>query len=167
MSNEGFIKLRRGLMQHLEQGRMNGRDLSTYVTLHFYADYKCGIAWKMSAPFIARFLNDKIRNIQESLVRLNRGEYIKRLNHRGQKTYYPVVINRFETPHGLFIRTDKMLNNKEIAFESEFKVYLKCIQNELKPNLNRIYHVAIKEVKSLITNKPKSNKEEFSPTAVY
>lgn len=142
-------------MEHIEHGRMNGKDLAVYITLHFYCDYMAGIVWKMSAPFIARFLNEKVRNVQESLVRLERENYIKRLNHRGQRTYYPIIIQKYETHHGLFVRADKMKNNKHLAFESEFNVYLNGSRTELKPDLNRIYHVAIKDIKSLTTNKPR------------
>lgn len=155
---ESFIKIRRGLMEHIMLGKMNGKDLSVYVTIHLYADYETGLAPKLSAPFIAQFLSEKIPSIQTSLRRLEKNKYIKRFNHRGQKTYYPILINKFETPLGFIVRADKSLNLSEIIIYDKLNALSNEFQVKFKTNLKQCYCMPIQEVKKLRIKRKQENK---------
>jgi len=161
MNNEGYIKIRRGLYSHLEDGSMTGQELSVYLAIHFYADYRTGLATKISAPFIARFLSEKnIQMVQRCLRNLEKKAYVKRFNHRGQRTYYPVLINKFETPQGLIIRADKTLSLNEIVIQDKLNLISNESQINFKLISNEFKMMPIKEVKKLISIKNKNNKNE-------
>jgi hypothetical protein len=164
-NNNGFIPLRRGLVDHLKSGQMKGRDLSTYVAIHFFADYETGVAYKLSAPFLAEFLNEKsVRKVQRSLVRLEQGGYIKRLKPKGGDPWYPIVIDKYLVKKCLSINAQKSLSLNEIAWS-----YI----GECRSTVGRLS--GIKEIKRIttkdytpktsknLTPTPKSNKEKYGP----
>ena len=141
--------LRRGLMEHLESGEMNGRELSVYVSAHYWADFKCGIAWKMSAPFLARFLHEKEQIVKRCLKSLSDKGYIKRFNHRGQRTYYPILINNYEIQKDVFTRADKTLDLKGLYIRATFNGTLTVLKQTFNCPLNELKVSPIKEVYNL------------------
>ena len=150
VNHNSFIMLRRGLMEHIEQGKINGRELSVYVAIHYWADFKYGISWKMSAPFLANFLSEKLQTVKKCLVTLSNKDYIKRFNHRGQRTYYPILINNFELQKGLFVRADKVLKLDGLCVRANFNGTLNVLQENFKCPLSELYVSPIKEVNNII-----------------
>lgn len=136
-------------MEHLESGKMNGRELSVYTSIHFWADFKYGIAWKLSAPFLAKFLHEKEQIVKRCLKSLSSKGYIKRFNHRGQRTYYPILIDNYEIQKGIYTRADKTLNLDGLNLRVTFKCTLNVLQMNFKCPLNDLYVSPIKEVNNI------------------
>ena len=149
VNHKSFIMLRRGLMEHLEDGTMNGRELAVYVSIHYWADFKCGIAWKMSAPFLARFLHEKELIVKRCLKSLSDKEYIKRFNHRGQRTYYPILINNYELRKEVYTRTDKAIDLSGLWIRATFNGTLTVLKETFNCPLNELKVSPIKEVYNL------------------
>lgn len=114
-TKNGFVPIRRGIYEHLKEGRITGQEFMVYLLLHLKADHRTGICYKISGPVIAGLLQISHRQANRLLTRLEKKGYIKRLNHRGQVPYYPVVINRFLTSNGLLIDAPNTKSLNEIA----------------------------------------------------
>lgn len=96
-----FAKIRSGILEHLESGRIYTFDLSTYVILHLNADRSKGLVWS-SASYLARVYGsaDGQSHIEkwwfrDSLTRLESGNYIKRFAKARIRTSYPILIHKF------------------------------------------------------------------------
>jgi len=128
MNNHKFIKIRRGIHEHLAKGKMTGMELAVYIALHLHSDYKCGVVWKVSAPFLSVYLGIPKRNIQRHLRKLEHNGYIKRFLYRRQKTPYPILINKYETKDGRITDTHKTASINNIQFMSA-KCPQTCLPN--------------------------------------
>lgn len=109
---EGFILLRRGLAEHVADGRMSPLDLAVYIELLFQADPSTGIA-KTNTVRLAYEMNVSPRVIRRHLERLSattskREPYIKRFATQRSRLPYPVLINRYLCTRGA--HTDMYLN---------------------------------------------------------
>ena len=115
-SNNGFLMIRRGLFDHIETGLMKGRDIPTYVAIHFFADYETGVAYNISAPFMGKFLHQKPHVVRRSLRRLEARGYIKRFAQRGGHPGYDIVIDKYLVKKCISIDAGKSKSINEIAF---------------------------------------------------
>lgn len=161
-----FSKIRHGLKDHIYEGRMKGlgSELDTYICLHLFAEFDTGVVHKMSAPFLARFMGCKSDAVQRSLRRLHEKGFIKRFHFRGKKTFYPILIHKFETPKGIFLNAEKTLNLNEIHFSVKVKCILKSTHRELMCNLNETYVLPIQELKNIeVKEIKKEKKKELTP----
>lgn len=166
INHDSFIKLRKGIMEHLEQGRINGREFSVYSAIHFWADYRYGFAWQMSAPFIARFLHENVSIVKRCLSTLSSKGYIKRFNHRGQRSYYPILIDKYEIQKGVFTVADKTLNSDSLCIRVDFKCTLSVLQMNFNCPLSELQVSPIKEVNNIRIEEIK-NKENNDFKSVY
>ncbi len=154
-------------MQHLMDGSMSGRELSVYVSIHMFADYDTGIAMKISAPFLARFLDEQDYNIKRRLQSLEKNNYIKRFNHRGQRTYYPVLINKYQLPAGLILRADKSLSLQELCVQVPFNCTLIVLQKYFNCTLNALQMFSIQEIKNIRIKEVKETKNNNDYKSVF
>lgn len=101
----GFVPLRRGIYEHLEKGKMTGKEFMVYTLLLLKADHQTGICYKVSAPMIVKVLQleETVRTINNWLSSLENKGYIKRLGHRGRVPFYPIIINQYLTSTFLLI----------------------------------------------------------------
>ena len=118
-TERGFVPIRRGIYDHLVDGRMTGDEFLIFVVLLLKADHKCGVVHKVSAPSLAGLLRIPARTVSRRLKCLENKGYIKRFNHHGQCRYYGLIIDKYVTPNCLLINARKTLSLKEIAFSSE------------------------------------------------
>jgi hypothetical protein len=94
----GFVKVRRGIVEHLHNGQMNLNEFACYCVLLLKADYKTGVAWVNSGDFM---LGDvSLSSVQRALLNLEQNQYIKRFVLAGSKKPYPVLIDKFEIADG-------------------------------------------------------------------
>lgn len=109
---EGFIKIRRGLREHIRDGRMKANELAVYIHLHLCADFRTGIQ-KNSAPHIHYGMGQSlsIRQLQRILASLESKGYIKRFRVPGKMGDYYILINKFEVTTG--DREGQFLNAKK------------------------------------------------------
>lgn len=92
----GYVPLRRGLWEHLLDGRMSGEDLGVYVSLHMMADFRCGVIGRVCGVYLAKLLKKDVKWMQRSLRRLECKGYIRRFRPLGRvMDGYPVIINRY------------------------------------------------------------------------
>jgi hypothetical protein len=118
-ADNGFVPIRRGLYEHINDGRMTGKELMVYTTLHLKADHLTGICYKVSRVALGLFLKESTNNINRIMSSLERKGYIKRLSHRGQIRYYPVIINKYLTSSGILIDASKTKSLNEICWYVE------------------------------------------------
>lgn len=116
---KGFVPVRRGIKKHIDEGLMTGQEWMVYSTLLLFADYETGVCYKISAPFLARFLGESDRTISEHLLSLHQKGYINKLKPQGRGKYYPIVINKFLTSGGLLIDARNTLSLKAIVYSRQ------------------------------------------------
>jgi len=107
----GYVPVRRGVLEHLRDGRMSLSDYLVYGLLLLLADKNSGIA-TTNAGGIVYFTGDQIpiRTAQDCLQRLERRGYIKRpFRVHGRRTYDKVFIDKF-------LCTDGALKGMQLSF---------------------------------------------------
>ncbi len=118
---EGFIKIRRGLLKHLELGRLTAHDLGLYLAILLQANYRTGLWVGSAAKLFAIFPKENtLRRTQRSLERIEQIGFIKRFRVPGRKHNYPVLINKFECTKGVL--TGYRLN-AEVSTDYRHPVY--------------------------------------------
>ncbi len=155
MYNNGFVRLRKGLKEHINRGLMSGEMLSVYTYLHLHADYSCGIVWNTSAPYIARDLKYKTSFTNRILRKLEQKEYIKRIGHIGQKMSYEIILNKFLTPNGILIDAVNSKSVNKLAWTLDLNVTLSESQMNLKCISNVFQVSPYKEIKNIKTYRNK------------
>jgi hypothetical protein len=92
----GYLRLRRGILQHLDAGTISLLDFSVYVWLMLKADYKTGLAWGCAEKIrVHASRGTSLRAIQRSIDRLEHIGWLKRWRTHGQRGNYPILIARF------------------------------------------------------------------------
>lgn len=172
-SDAGFVPIRRGIFEHISDGRMSGKEWMVYSILHLKADHETGICYKISGPALGHLLGIKPHYINRLMRSLERKGYIKRISHRGHAVCYPVVINKFFTSNGILIDAHNTKSLKEIGWYVEQDCTLtvlqrsfKCTSNVLQMScLQELKNITIKEeVKKSGGNKPSIPKSFTPPT---
>lgn len=109
---EGFIKIRRGLRDHVREGKMNLLELGVYLHLQFCADFRTGIH-RNSAGHIYYSTGQRysVRQIQRALEALEKAGYIKRFIIAGRRGDYYILIHKFFVTDGAW--KDHHLNAHE------------------------------------------------------
>lgn len=147
--NEGHIRLRRGLLEHIDTGKMNGDMLGVYIYLHLGCDYTTGIVWTTSAPYISFKLKKPVKLVQRILQNLAKKKYIKRFGHRGHVSFYQVLINRYLLHNGVLIDAVNSKDINNIAWTLGVKGKLIGTYSRLKSDLNQTYVSSYKELKNI------------------
>jgi hypothetical protein len=109
----GFVKIRRGILDHLLSGIISIFEFGIYVILHLQADYRTGV-WTGSAPRLraAAPRGARKRDLQRALQRLGEIGFIRIFRIPGKRGNYHVLIHKFES-------TDTALSGKRLnAFKS-------------------------------------------------
>lgn len=158
MNENGHVRLRKGLLDHINSGKMKADMLSVYTYLLLEADYTCGIVWHTSAPYIGMKFRKQATHINRQLIKLEKNGYIKRFGHRGQISAYEILINKYLLFNGVLINTDNSSDINNIAWQPNVNGELIGSYRELKVNLIDFYVSSYKEVKNIIIKEVK-NKE--------
>jgi hypothetical protein len=99
MSKEnGFLQLRRGIWEHVRDGKMNVNMLAIYIYILSEADTRTGV-WKGCAKSIASVLRLPLSTVKYGLSRLD-GVYIKRFMVLGCHVCYPILCHRYLASNG-------------------------------------------------------------------
>lgn len=95
MSKEnGFLKLRRGLWEHVRDGRMSITAALAFIYICSQADTRTGI-WKGSAKSVSGELGIPERTARDVLEKLEHGDYIRRFALPGRHSCYPILVHKF------------------------------------------------------------------------
>ena len=95
----GFFQLRRGIWEHIRDGRMSISEALAFIYIGTQADTRNGI-WKGSAKSLAGELGMSERTARAILERLEHGDYIRRLAVPGRHTCYPILVHKFLITNG-------------------------------------------------------------------
>jgi hypothetical protein len=95
----GFAPIRRGIWEHLRDGRMSHLEGLAFVYICSQADTRTGI-WKGCAKSLAGELGMKERTARDVLERMEHGDYIRRFAVPGLHSCYPILIHKFPITQG-------------------------------------------------------------------
>jgi hypothetical protein len=100
MSKEnGFVPLRRGIWEHLRNGRMTPLETLAFIYICSQADTRTGI-WKGSSGALVTELGFKPRTARDVIERMEHGDYIRRFATPGQHLCYPILVHKFAISQG-------------------------------------------------------------------
>jgi hypothetical protein len=92
----GWYPRRRGILQHLDEGRISLLDLAVHDFLCLLADHKTGVAWASSEKIHALCPAEiNSRAIRRSLAKMEALGWLKRFCVRGRRGNYPILIARY------------------------------------------------------------------------
>lgn len=95
----GFLQLRRGVLEHVKDGRLSHMDALTLIYIATQADTRTGV-WSGSAGALAGELALSPRNARRILERLTNGKYITRFPVPGRHVCYPILVHKFLVTDG-------------------------------------------------------------------
>ena len=101
-ANGNFVQLRRGILQHVETGRLSAREFAAYVFIVLFADSSTGAWWGNSVALAAKFGSGDVSELaaQKTLRSLGEKGYIKSLRQPGSRASYPIIVNRYKITAG-------------------------------------------------------------------
>ena len=85
-NGDGFVRLRRGVLEHLADGRLRPVEFAAFLTILLAADHRNG-AWQGSARSLARLMGLSRRYCQKLLARLEGRGYVTRGSPQPPGTY--------------------------------------------------------------------------------
>jgi len=97
-----FVKNRRGILQHLKEGRISKDAFAAYEFMLLSADAATGVWWGDSVELAAAFGQRDLRQekAKDVLHGLEEKGYIKRFRQQGSRAKYPILINKYEITVG-------------------------------------------------------------------
>lgn len=92
-----FQKLRVGILDHIDDGRLCGVDLAvfTFLLLRCKVQGDRGVVWT-SYPVLVDALSFSEKQVRCSFQRLEKHRYIRVFRQQGSRGKYPVLIHRYE-----------------------------------------------------------------------
>jgi hypothetical protein len=97
--DSGFAKVRRGIQEHLQDGRIGPMEFLVFTLLILNADPATGV-WQGSAGLMAAWYSMSPRTCRDSLEKLEQKGYIRRFQTPGKHASYPILIHRYECTDG-------------------------------------------------------------------
>jgi hypothetical protein len=95
----GFFQLRRGLWEHVRDGRMSITEALAFIYIGTQADTRTGI-WKGSAKSLSSELGFPERTARDVLEKMEHGDYIRRFAVPGRHICYPILVHKFRLTNG-------------------------------------------------------------------
>jgi hypothetical protein len=118
----GYLQLRRGIFEHVKDGRMSHMDAVAFIYIASQADTRTGV-WNGSASSLAGELAFSPRNARRLIERLSDSGYIKRFPVHGRHVCYPILVNKFIVTDGEHKGQDsasqKRTENREVRIEKK------------------------------------------------
>ena len=101
---KGYVQLRRGLFEHLEEGKIEVSEFIVLVMLIGYANSRSGI-WHGNAQALETLLHGNLKRewILELLNKLAKKGYIKKFSQQGKRGWYPILVHNFDKLPCVFI----------------------------------------------------------------
>ena len=119
MSKEnGFLPLRRGLWEHVRDGRMSITEALAFIYICSQADTRTGI-WKGCSKSLSGELGIPERTARDVLEKMEHGDYIRRFAVPGRHICYPILIHKFLITQGE--HNGEHLNAKESTTPADLR----------------------------------------------
>lgn len=122
-TNNGFVQYRRGLFEHLREGRMTGPEFMVFSALLFLAKADTGTWYGSSLGLMGHFGDGSLsqRQARGILQSLEAKRYIRRLRTQGQRGNYPILIDKFLLTSGVLkgqqVNATRTANIDSVAYE--------------------------------------------------
>ncbi|SRR5216683_1873158 len=100
MANNGFTKIRKGLLEHIEAQQFTAIDLGVYVYLHMRSNWRSGICWT-NAKSVATGLGTPHATVKQVFRKLREKGYIQYPEGCGSRANYPVALINAEPTKGI------------------------------------------------------------------
>lgn len=114
----GFLQLRRGLWDHVRDGRMYSTEAVAFIYICSQADTRTGI-WIGSAGALAGELKMPRRTARYILEKLEQDRYIRRFPIPGRHCCYPILVHRLLLTNGQHV--GKQLNAWESTSPTDLR----------------------------------------------
>ena len=95
----GFLQLRRGVFEHVRDGRMTITEALGFIYICSQADTRTGI-WKGCAKSLSGELGIPERTARDILEKMQHGDYIRRFAVPGRHACYPILVHKFPITQG-------------------------------------------------------------------
>jgi hypothetical protein len=105
----GFVKLRRGIIEHLKDGRLTPREFLVFTIILLKADFR-NSTWIGSASEIAKQCGFRKQYALQYLAALKAKGYIQFEIPRGAHVKYPIFVPKYSVPPGTEEITRKIPN---------------------------------------------------------
>jgi len=155
----GFLQLRRGIWDHVRDGRMSITEALAFIYVCSEADTRTGI-WKGSAKSLSGELGIPERTARDVLEKMERSDYIRRFTIPGRHSCYPILVHKFQI-------TDGEHNGEQLnAIDSKSPVdlaYFSRQQSVREDGEHSVEHGAAQKRKRI--EKEKEKKEKIAPSA--
>jgi hypothetical protein len=100
MSKEnGFLQLRRGLWEHVRDGRLSITGGLAFIYICSQADTRTGV-WKGCAKSLSGELGIPERTARDVLEKMEYGDYIRRFAVPGRHSCYPILVHKYPISQG-------------------------------------------------------------------
>lgn len=90
----GYVQLRRGLFDHIREGKITFMEASIYIAILVDANPSTGVCYGSAGLYSAVF-GLPPRTVRDALEKLERKAYLKRFTVVGKHGSYPILINKF------------------------------------------------------------------------
>lgn len=97
--NKGYVQLRRGLFEHVQNGEMSIGECFLYTAILANADPATGI-WISSAGMLSSFYSIPGRTCKDWLAKLEEKRYLRRFRVQGKHGQYPIFVHKFQCTEG-------------------------------------------------------------------
>jgi hypothetical protein len=98
---DGFTKIRNGIVEHINDGKLSPFDLGIYTYLQLRADWTTGIVKTCAASIAYGFSDASLtKAIQRSLHRLRDRHYINYPEGYGKRGRYEILIHKYRVAVG-------------------------------------------------------------------
>lgn len=155
----GYVCLRRGLLEHVTDGSMTVTEGWLFVAILANADPKTGV-WNGSANALAVMFDLNKRTCQRALDHLETGEYIKRFQVAGKTGSYPILVHNFECSLGSL---EGMRLDAFKSMTSEGLIYSRVADVSLEPH-PEVSPEATPECPPYIGKEKRNKRQEKKPS---
>jgi len=118
----GFIAIRRGLLEHLRRGKLTETEALTFIIILGLANPYTGIWWGSAKSLWGEYpFYGNERRARRALEGLASKWYIRRLSTPGKHSNYPILIDKYEVKvgdkAGLRLNARKSKNENSLSYE--------------------------------------------------
>lgn len=98
-NSAGYLQLRRGLFEHVRNGRLSHAEALVFIYITAQADSRTGI-WIGSAGALAGELGIPVRTAARLLESLTKKRYLRRFTKPGAHYCYPILVHKYLVTDG-------------------------------------------------------------------
>jgi hypothetical protein len=97
--NKGFVPLRRGLFEHVQNGTMAIGEAFLYMAVLAHADPATGV-WISTAGMLSAYYGINSRTCKDWLAKLEEKGYLRRFMVQGTHSQYPILVHKYQCTEG-------------------------------------------------------------------